>query len=295
MPTLGIDIGGTSVKAALIDAGAAGGSAGSGGGTIRTGRSAEYANPSLETLLDAIRQAVPAGAMQAQQVGLCVPGLLDETKSRVRYSLNVPALQQLLLDEVLEQSIGKQAAAPRIFSDSHASAYGYWWDARPSGRLLAIALGTGVGACVLDDGAALKSTGEGCGHFGQIDVSLDDQAPLGSDGSRGTLEAYLGIRGLTQEFGPDFATRLGQLDSSSRALRALARGIRIAHAIYRPETVALLGFVGMKFAPASAALRSEIENGLTSVARKDWQLDFAHSPFLAAVGAARLAENTKQG
>lgn len=289
------------MKAALIEDGVPGRSSGAGAnvggvgdGAIQTGRSAEYANPSLETLLHAIRSALPQGANQARALGLCVPGLLDQTQSRVRYSINVPVLQQLPLAELLEHSIGKQLAPPQVFSDAHASAYGYWWDARPSGRVLAIALGTGVGASVLDDGVVLQATGAGCGHFGQIDVSLDDQAPISPDGSQGTLEAYVGVRGLTHELGSDFANRLGQLDSSSRALRALARGIRIGHAIYRPETIALLGYVGMKFAPASAVLRSEVEKGLTSVARKDWRLDFADNPFFAAIGAARLAANADQ-
>lgn len=168
-----------------------------------------------------------------------------------------------------------------IVSDSYAAAHDYWTTHRPSGRLLAISIGTGVGASVLDEGKPFFVSGETPGHFGQIDVSFDSDSR--------TLESSVGSKALQEEFNDGFAEAIAGFDENSIPLRALARGIRIAHAIYRPDTVSLLGYVGMLFQGCRAELERSIRSDLTSVARPDWKLTFGASPFHAAIGAARLA------
>ena len=52
--------------------------------------------------------------------------------------------------------------------------------------------GTGVGASVVDgNGQFLHVSGETPGHFGQLDVSLETNAPIGPDGGKGSLEALV--------------------------------------------------------------------------------------------------------
>ncbi|MBS0191643.1 MAG: ROK family protein [Phycisphaerales bacterium] len=285
MSTLGIDIGGTSIKAAL--AGPQG---------IVTQRSAEYALPTLEVLVAALKQAVPASRDPVEAIGLCVPGRLNAEGTKVEHSINVPALQALPLREILAAGLGASVGTKlRIESDAFASAYGHWErTGRRPGRLFAVALGTGVGACVLETGEPLRFTGGGAGHFGQIDVSLDSHAPAGRDGVRGSLEAYLGAQSLRQQLGDGFAARLGDLDSESVPLRALAKALHTAHALFRPDRIALLGFIGERLAPAAEQVRRAIERDLPSVARKSWTLEFAQSPFLAAIGVGLLAGKSDQ-
>jgi predicted NBD/HSP70 family sugar kinase len=175
-----------------------------------------------------------------------------------------------------------------VHSDAAAAAYGYWFPRRPQGRLLALSLGTGVGAAVIDDGEFLRVTGESVGHIGQLDVSLEADAPIGPDGGRGGLEGYIGAIALRRTLGPDFAAKLGSLDEHATPIRALARALRICHAIYRPQEIALLGYVGMSLAPAANSLRAAVDRDITRVARPDWRLRFADSPYLAAEGVARL-------
>lgn len=284
MAHLGLDIGGTSVKAALI---------GADGSTIGLARSREYSRPAIEALIEAVASAIPSSAEPIDAVGLCVPGLLDSGKTRVEYSANLPALQALPLREIVSRALERQGfAAPTsvaVHSDAAAAAYGYWSSKRPTGRLLALSLGTGVGAAVVDDGEFLRVTGESSGHIGQLDVSLEADAPIGPDAGRGGLEAYIGLPALRRSLGDDFAFKLGRLDATAAPIRALARALRICHAIYRPQEIALLGYVGMSLAPAAAALRQAVDADLTRVARPDWQLCFADSPHLAAKGVARLA------
>lgn len=284
MAYLGLDIGGTSVKAALIGAAA---------DPIGLARSREYSRPAIEALIDAVASAIPPSAEPIDAVGLCVPGLLDPGKTRVEYSANLPALQELPLREIVSEALARNAiTAPQrvvVHSDAAAAAYGYWSSKRSPGRLLALSLGTGVGAAVIDDGEFLRVTGESSGHIGQLDVSLETDAPIGPDAGRGGLEAYLGVPALRRTLGDDFASKLGTLDATAAPIRALARALRICHAIYRPHEIALLGYVGMSLAPAAAALRHAIDADLTRVARPEWRLCFADSPHLAAEGVARLA------
>ncbi|MBV9490447.1 MAG: MFS transporter, partial [Verrucomicrobia bacterium] len=68
-----------------------------------------------------------------------------------------------------------------------------------------LALGTGVGAAVLDDGVPLRVDGDSPGHLGQIDVSLDDRAPIGPDGGAGSLEGYLGVPAIRRELHATFS------------------------------------------------------------------------------------------
>ena len=70
---------------------------------------------------------------------------------------------------------------------------------------------------------------------------------------------------------------------------ALARAIRIGHAIYRPRHVRLLGGLGLVMQPYRDAIKSMVDKDLTGVARADWTLGFGRTAFHAACGAARLA------
>ncbi|MGH7243084.1 MAG: ROK family protein [Phycisphaerales bacterium] len=270
MRSLGIDIGGTSVKLALLD-----------GDRVATSRSIEYSRPSADALEAVLAAALPAGSDHVQTVGLCVPGRLDPARTHIVQSINLPSLENVPLAELISRAI-RVTVRPFIASDAHAAAHDFWSSHRPVGRLLAISIGTGVGASVLDEGRPLLVSGETPGHFGQIDVTLDPNS-----GPR-TLEAYVGAKAIRSEFGEDVAKAIATLGNMSPPLRALARGLRIAHAIYRPDTVALLGFVGMQFAACRTALDAMVRTDLTAVANPDWKLAFGTSPFHAAIGAARL-------
>lgn len=271
MRSLGIDIGGTSVKLALLE-----------GNRISTNRSTEYSGPSADALIKVITAALPDRSEAVEAVGLCVPGRLDPSRSHVVQSINLPGIENLPLSELVARAVGRPCT-PVIASDAYAAAHDYWASHRPFGRLMAISIGTGVGASVLDEGRPLLVSGETPGHFGQFDVTLD------SDAAPRTLESYIGANRLQAEYGPGIAGAIAGFDKRSDPLRALARAIRIAHAIYRPDTVALLGYIGMQFESCRVELDAVTRFDLTSVAKPDWKLAFGSTPFHAAIGAARLA------
>jgi len=287
---VGVDIGGTSVKAVVLTPDA----------PPRRAGSALYARPTLDALRAAVRDAVgdlPASAPVA--VGLCAPGLYDESRGVIAYAANLPALADAPLQPFILEALGldpRRLTAPlRPVSDAFAAGYDYWATHRPEGRLLALSLGTGIGATVLDDGVPLRVSGTSPGHLGQIDVGIADERgviPIGPDGGRGTLEAYLGLPALRASNAAAPGTTAIFLADGGIELRALARALRIAHALYRPRHIRLLGGVGLALGPNLRALRALVDSDLTRLAIPGWTLEIGDSPFHAAGGAARLATPT---
>lgn len=287
--TLGIDIGGTSVKCVMLRAGE----------VVHTGRSRAYDRPSAEGVAAAIREAAPAGqGGRIGVIGLCVPGLTDPARRVVTRSLNLPGLEGASLDALLTHALSLDAHAPgllRLCTDAHAAAHDFWFSTgRRPGRLLALSLGTGVGAAVLDDDRPLVVSGQGPGHIGAIDVSGGDPAPpMARDGAIGTLEAYIGLPALVARLGPQPADALGRQEVDRPPLEALVRALRIAHAIYRPTRIALLGGVGRALAGHIGGIRAAVVSGLTTLAHPDWTLEAGTTDLHAALGAARLAQATR--
>jgi len=309
MLTLGLDIGGSSVKAALVADGRAGAVA----------RSDLYDQPDRETLALAIGQAAASAlegiAPAVDAIGLCAPGLLERASMTITRSVNVPGIVGVPLGELAARAIEEagHVHAPRrlalVTSDAHATAFDIYSTERLEGRLLCLAMGTGVGAAVLDDGVPLHVSGETPGHIGHIDVSLGEQPPKGADGARGTLESYVGLPSLLRtraimlpEAPPSVhgaapgAAGEPRFNASAmeQPLRALARALRICHALYRPHHVRLAGGVGVRLGPFLGRLGELVEPGLTSLARAGWTLACGADDFHAARGVARLASTVPE-
>jgi predicted NBD/HSP70 family sugar kinase len=284
MVSLGIDIGGTSVKVAGVDGD---------GRLLWIGKSQPFARPDTAQIVAAIRQATEGHDVATDAVGLCCPGLLDRARRVITLSVNVPGLVDVPLDELVARAVGAGRPAAAILSDAGAVGYDIYVDRRLSGRLLCLALGTGVGACVIDEGGHfLHVSGESPGHFGQLDVSLDEAAPIGPDGGTGSLEAYIGAAALAARYGGDPAG-LERMTANDPPVRALVRAIRIAHAIYRPMHVCLTGGVGIRLKPLVDEIKAAVDRALTSVARPGWTLTTGESDYHAACGVARYASATR--
>lgn len=279
--TLGVDVGGTSVKAAVCV----------GGKVIRTGQSPFYAKPTTDQLLRAISAAVgPIRELHA--VGLCVPGLLDRARRVVTLSVNAPGIADFSLDQLVPQALKLKGDRPTTISnDAAATAYDIFKSRQLTGRLLVLTLGTGVGAAVLDDGKLLRIEGDSPGHIGQIDVSIPGADVIGPDGGAGGLEGYIGVAALEKNHGADLAVALPKLTGDEPAILALVRTLRICHAIYRPHHICLCGGIGIRLRHLLPAIRRRVETGLTSVAQPGWNLDCGSDVFHAARGAAHLAEH----
>src|SRR5437016_12550416 len=100
MITLGIDIGGSSVKTAAMQDER----------VLSTAQSPAYTRPNTNQLIEAIRKALPAD-VKAARIGLCLPGIYDAAQRKIAASVNVPGLVGQALDEVISKALGTAAPA----------------------------------------------------------------------------------------------------------------------------------------------------------------------------------------
>ena len=275
---LGIDIGGTSVKLAMLRD----------GHVEWTGQSAFYSRPTTQQLVDALNDAARGRVGATDTAGLCVPGRYDAAARMITLSVNVPGLMDVNLDELIARAFGDAAKRIEIINDAAAAAYDLYALRRMRGRLVSIALGTGVGMAVLDDGTPLFIEGASPGHIGQVDVSIAGDDVIGPDGGAGSLEGYMGVPALVKRYG-SVESFLAGARVADGSVMALVRAIRICHAIYRPQHVALVGGVGTRMSRLIDDIKRAVDTNLTSVADKTWDLAPGEHDFHAAAGAARLA------
>ncbi|MEX0875929.1 MAG: ROK family protein [Phycisphaerales bacterium] len=284
MPALGIDIGGSSVKACLLDAGAP-----------RTSQSPPYTNPDRPRLITAIRSAIEnLGPMEPIiAVGLCLPGRHNAGGDAIEVSVNLPCLNGWLFSELIGDALGYTPEQHCVVSDAYAAAHDWICGHGGRGRLAAVAIGTGVGLCVLDDGRPVGIGQRGIGHLGMTDVGrLGTHDTIGPDGASNTLESYIGLGALRRRFGDGrheaIAERIAKLSIEDPFMLAIVRGLRIVHAIYTPDTVVMMGGVGITLRGRSQELYEAVSASLTTLARPGWRLEFGDSLHHAASGAARL-------
>lgn len=277
--SLGIDIGGTSAKLALLE----------NGQPLWTAQSPFYARPTTEQLVAALRQTVGDRPVACDAAGICVPGLMDRAQRMITLSVNVPGLMGVTLDEIVARGLGAGVPQPQILNDAVSTATDVIAVKGLTGRVVSIALGTGVGMGVLDDGVPLFIEGASPGHIGQVDVTIPgDDDVIGPDNGRGSLEGYLGVPALIRRYGST-EKFLSTATTADSPIKALVRAIRICHAIYRPAHVVLVGGIGVRLKRLANEIKSACDDHLTSVADKNWKLHFGDHDFHAALGAARLA------
>ncbi len=277
MSVLGIDIGGTSLKVVCVEDGE----------VVWERQSERYQRPTFPQLEASLVKCLDGA--RGEIIGLCAPGAFDVSRGMVTASANMPCLVGVELAKWIKRIAGDNAKVV-VETDVYSTAMSIWRERFGRGRMCVIALGTGVGMSILTDGQRLLINGKSSGHLGQIDVTLDDEPPVvGTDGGKGGLEGYIGLAALQARYGEDVAGSIAKFNERSAPLRALARAIRIVHAIYRPDEIVLAGGVGIMLKAAAVPLEVLVLDGLTNLARPHWKLRFAGSAFHAARGVAMLA------
>jgi predicted NBD/HSP70 family sugar kinase len=203
--------------------------------------------------------------------------------------VNVPGLMNIVLDDLIAQAIGTGVVGNlRVVNDAVATATDVIASHGLRGRVCAIALGTGVGMGVMDDGVPLYIDEVSPGHLGQVDCSIEGAPAFGPDGGAGSLEAYIGVPALLRNYG-SMDNFFASVTVDDPAIRALVRAIRICHAIYRPHHLVLVGGIGTRLKQWVPDIKRACEVNLSSIARKDWTLSAGDHDFHAALGAARIA------
>lgn len=286
---LGIDIGGSSVKLALINDGA----------QPHTLRGEPHQMPSVPELSAGIvasfAKLLEQSGLQRSDVGsvgVSIAGPMD-TNGVLEMAANVPALAGVCIPDWAEDTL-KLGVPVTAATDANAAAACEHRRNPMPGRTLYLSLGTGVGGAVLDDGKPVIITRGTSGHFGHMDVSGGNpDAPATPGAGRGALEAYVGFRTLEAGGVPFDSPDRFKHPVMIQALAALARGIRILLALYRPDHIVLVGGTVEIFSPAIDQIITMANDGVTRAAPAKWSLTVGQSDnYAAAIGAATLSALT---
>lgn len=155
---LGIDIGGTSCRAALVD---------EAGRIVAQSRAPtpERGEPlALVDTLRVLRNALSDGATDVP-IGVACPGVWNRATGVMEWAVNLPALVGQRLPDLFRAALGRPVA---LDNDVNAAALAQWHAAGRPARWVYLSIGTGVGGAAILDGEIVRHTHGGAGHFGFV-------------------------------------------------------------------------------------------------------------------------------
>lgn len=278
---VGIDIGGSSVKAAMQVQGEG----------WKTSTSGCYSDPSRADIVLAIKCCLDElGIKQVNQIRFCLPGKRNESGTAIEWSANVQALNGWLFDELLSECFESDSPSFRVVTDADAAGYDYACEHPINGRTAAVSLGTGVGLSVFD-GTQIATIGKSghIGHLGHMDVGRHgSEDRVSTSGARNILESYIGAPSLSN-YQSEYGLDLSKLTLSDPPISALVHALRMVHAIYLPDRIILLGGVGLAMRPLVGQIKHAVDERLTPLRRDGWSLECGDSTYHAAQGACRFS------
>lgn len=267
---IGVDVGGTSIKATLADR----------QGRLRTAvrrptpidpdRPGERVLAEVVELVEELRAAHPEEPPAA--VGLAVPGLVDEVRGIALLSTNL-GWRDLALGELAQAELGLPVALSHDVTAAGLAETTFGAAADDDSSVV-IVIGTGIAAALTLDGRPYRAGGL-AGEIGHLQVAA---GPACTCGGSGCLEAVASASAITRRYGATAGTPVeGAQDVIARAaagdpvagpiwdeaLDALALGISHIAAILAPPVVVL----GGGLSTAGSALIDPLNERLDSLIR----------------------------
>jgi glucokinase len=253
---LGIDLGGSSVKAVAITPG--------GELLAQSNLAFDASEPGdwARLVQRTVQELETKQAARATAIGLSAPGLAArDGLSIARMPGRLQGLENLNWTEFLHAT----QAVP-VLNDAHAALLGEAWlgAARGFANVFMLTLGTGVGGAAIVDGRLLKGTLGRAGHLGH--VTMDYDGPRDICAMPGSLEVMIGNCTIEARTGGRFKTTHElvaaheQGDAAAteiwlRSVRALGVGIAGLINVLDPEAV----IIGGGIARSGAALFEPLE------------------------------------
>jgi glucokinase len=226
---IGVDIGGTTVKAALFD---------SEGSEYRRSElpTPRHLGPdaviatTIQTIVE-LRAEVPETA-QLRAVGLVVPGIVDADQGIAVYAANI-GWRQLPLRQIVAEAVDLP-----VILDHDVRAAGLAELELGAGRglqeVLFVALGTGVAAAVITRGQVSVGATRRAGELGHLPVFPEGE--WCACGQRGCTETYASAAALSRRYSA--ASGVAEV-SAKDVIRLAAAGDSLADEIFKDAITAL--------------------------------------------------------
>ena len=188
---VGVDLGGTNVRAGLVDE----------DGTIlatdkRPSMPRVSAEKPLVQIVDTIKASVEKGGVSLSDihgVGIGSPGPLSARKGMILRAGNLPHWINYPLAANVKERVGVDTF---IQNDANMFALGEWWKGAGQGYddFFAMTLGTGIGGGAIVSGKLLTGFNDNTSEIGHL--SIDYNGPQCWCGQRGCLELYSSATGI---------------------------------------------------------------------------------------------------
>src|SRR5262245_51000464 len=183
---VGLDVGGTTMKAGVVDD--AGVPLSSVSLPTEAQRGQEFG---LERMCEAIRAAVAAarlGLDEVAAIGVATPGLMDIPAGIITDPPNLRPWKNVPVRDHVAGVFGKPTA---FQNDANAAAMGEYWAGAGKGvaSLVFFTLGTGIGGGIVLDGKVLEGRHSHGAELGHLKIEMTRPRLCGC-GRHGCLEAY---------------------------------------------------------------------------------------------------------
>jgi glucokinase len=189
---VGIDLGGTNIKAALVERGK---------GIVREASTPTEAEQGPEHVLDRIAENVRNLERHAEDdiagIGIGAPGTINWERTTCTAPPNFPRWDVVNIKEALCQRL--QRTLPVVVeNDANVAGLGsaHYGAGRPHDAFIMVTLGTGVGGAIIYENKIFRGTTGGAGEIGHM--TIDYEGPFARSGVAGAIEAYLGQRFLSR-------------------------------------------------------------------------------------------------
>ena len=182
--TVGVDIGGTKIDAALVDAS---------GDIISTYY--RFLDPlrdvdrTIASVIDSIKICLKESGKTASAIGIGVAGQIDKVNGIVRRSPNLPAWKDVPLGARFKEAFDLPVA---VDNDVRVSTWGEWQHGSGKGLndLVCLFVGTGVGGGIVSNGHLMEGCRNTAGELGHLTIVAGGRkCRCPNDGC---LEAYVG-------------------------------------------------------------------------------------------------------
>ncbi|MEZ6128094.1 MAG: ROK family protein [Planctomycetaceae bacterium] len=193
---LGIDVGGTNIKAGVVDD--AGRVIAKASVPTEAVQGPDHGVRQMKLAAEqALRQAT-CSISQIAAIGLATPGTMDIPKGMFLDPQNLPGWQNY----PVRQKVADSLERPTILqNDANAAAYGEYWagSASECDSLVFFTLGTGLGGGIIVDDTIVQGEHSHGSELGHTIIEMDN-GRLCKTGQYGTLEAYCSATALMERF-----------------------------------------------------------------------------------------------
>jgi glucokinase len=183
---VGLDVGGTTMKACVVDAQGKPAKA-----VVSATESHLGQERGLATMCETIRRSVEAAGLQIAAIagiGVATPGTMDIPAGLILDPPNLKPWRNVPVKQHIHDHFGLPTA---FQNDANAAAYGEFWvgAGREVKSMVLFTLGTGIGGGIIIDNKVLEGEHSHGGEVGHMKIEMNNGRQCGC-GRRGCFEAY---------------------------------------------------------------------------------------------------------